>query len=82
MQVPERAGPGPLDTSSIMWMYHSHTDETRDTWAGLMGPIIITRAGLQLKEDGSPHDVDLERVLFFSAMDESHSFYNELNIYK
>lgn len=22
--VPERAGPGPGDFSSIMWMYHSH----------------------------------------------------------
>ncbi len=30
--VPERAGPGPNDASSVMWMYHSHTDETRDTW--------------------------------------------------
>jgi manganese oxidase len=25
-QVPERAGPGPMDPSSIMWMYHSHVD--------------------------------------------------------
>ena len=26
-EVPERAGPGPDDGSSVMWMYHSHTDE-------------------------------------------------------
>ena len=26
-QVPERAGPGPGDESSVMWMYHGHTDE-------------------------------------------------------
>jgi manganese oxidase len=33
-QVPERAGPGPRDGSSVMWMYHSHTDEIRDTYSG------------------------------------------------
>src|SRR3954452_22300873 len=26
-KVPERAGPGRMDGSSVMWMYHSHTDE-------------------------------------------------------
>lgn len=25
-----------------MWMYHSHSDETKDTWAGLMGGMIFT----------------------------------------
>ena len=25
-QVPDRAGPGPGDPSSVMWMYHGHTD--------------------------------------------------------
>ena len=29
--VPPRAGPGPDDGSSVMWMYHSHTDEVSDT---------------------------------------------------
>ncbi len=29
--VPDRAGPGPGDGSSLMWMYHSHTDEVADT---------------------------------------------------
>ncbi|HVN10466.1 MAG TPA: multicopper oxidase domain-containing protein [Kineosporiaceae bacterium] len=41
--VPDRAGPGPHDGSSVMWMYHSHTDEIGDTYAGLVGPIEITR---------------------------------------
>ena len=26
-----------------MWMYHSHTDEVGDTYAGLMGPMVVTR---------------------------------------
>ncbi len=45
MQVPERAGPGPADPSSMMWMYHSHWVETEDTYAGLVGAIIITQKG-------------------------------------
>ena len=28
--VPDRAGPGPMDGSSVLWMYHSHVDEVRD----------------------------------------------------
>ena len=31
--VPDRAGPGPMEGSSVMWMYHSHTDEVGDTYA-------------------------------------------------
>ena len=42
-KVPERAGPGPMDGSSVMWMYHSHTDEVGDTYSGLVGPMVITR---------------------------------------
>jgi len=36
-----------------MWMYHSHTDEIADTYAGLMGPIEITARGMA-RRDGSP----------------------------
>ena len=42
-QVTERAGPGPSDPSSLLWMYHSHFNEVADTNAGLSGPIIISR---------------------------------------
>ena len=42
--VPERAGPGPMDGSSVMWMYHSHVDEVRDINTGLFGPTAPCRA--------------------------------------
>ena len=42
-QVTERAGPGPADPSSLLWMYHSHFDEVADVNAGLMGAIIVSR---------------------------------------
>ncbi|HKW44411.1 MAG TPA: multicopper oxidase domain-containing protein [Candidatus Eremiobacteraceae bacterium] len=70
--VPERAGPGPMDPSSIVWMYHSHTDEVRDIDTGPIGPIIITRRGMA-RPDGSPKDVDLELITMFSHIDESQS---------
>src|SRR3954454_14164857 len=38
-QVPPRAGPGPHDGNSVMWMYHSHTNEIADTNGGLVGPM-------------------------------------------
>jgi hypothetical protein len=54
--VNERAGPGPADAGSIMWMYHSHVDEAADPAAGLMGAIIITSPG-NANEDATPKDV-------------------------
>jgi len=77
--VPDRAGPGPNDPSSILWMYHSHTDEVADTYAGLHGPIIITRAGMA-KGDGSPKDVDREVITNFEVFDENSSPYLDANI--
>jgi len=71
-EVPERAGPGPGDGSSVMWMYHSHTDEVADTYAGLMGPMEITAQGMA-RPDGGPKDVDREFFELFSVMNENNS---------
>jgi FtsP/CotA-like multicopper oxidase with cupredoxin domain len=78
-QVPERAGPGPGDVSSVMWMYHGHTDEIADTYAGLVGPIIVTRRGMA-RPDGSPKDVDRQFVTLFMVADENQSPYLERNM--
>jgi manganese oxidase len=72
--VPERAGPGPMDGSSVMWMYHSHADEVPDTYAGLIGPMEITARG-KARPDGSPTDVDREIFALFMVMDENKSPY-------
>jgi FtsP/CotA-like multicopper oxidase with cupredoxin domain len=77
--VPERAGPGPMDPSSVMWMYHSHTDEVSDTYAGLMGPIVVTRRGMA-RPDGSPRDTDRELVTMFMVSDENRSPWLDDNI--
>jgi manganese oxidase len=78
-EVPPRAGPGPDDGSSVMWMYHSHTDEVSDTYAGLMGPMEITRRGMA-RQDGSPKDVDREIFALFSVMNENQSPFLDANI--
>ncbi len=77
--VPERAGPGPGDPSSIMWMYHSHTDEIRDVNSGLMGAMIVTARG-QARPDGTPADVDRELVTMFSEVHEDDSWYADRNL--
>jgi hephaestin len=70
--VPDRAGPGPMDPSSVMWMYHSHTDEVGDVYGGLMGPVVITRRDAA-RADGTPVDVDRELVALFEVSDENQS---------
>jgi manganese oxidase len=75
-QVPERAGPGPMDGSSVMWMYHSHTNEVPDVFSGLVGPMEITARG-KARPDGSPKDVDREIFVLYVVMDENTTHYLE-----
>src|SRR4029077_3888932 len=77
--VPERAGPGDDDGSSVVWLYHSHNWEPRDVEAGLIGPMVITRRGMA-RPDGSPKDVDREFALLFMLIDENTSHYFQSNI--
>jgi manganese oxidase len=78
-EVPERAGPGPMDGSSIASMYHGHTDEVPDQYAGLMGPMVITRKGMA-RADGSPRDIGQELFAMFMVADENQSPYLEQNV--
>jgi FtsP/CotA-like multicopper oxidase with cupredoxin domain len=77
--VPERAGPGPADPSSVMWMYHSHVDEHRDINTGLMGPIIVTARG-HARADYTPDDVDRELIMTFQDGEEMSSWRFEENV--
>jgi len=77
--VPERAGPGPDDGSSVVWMYHSHVDEPRDANSGLVGAIIVTARG-RARDDGRPNDVDREFVNLYMIDDENDSWYLEENV--
>jgi FtsP/CotA-like multicopper oxidase with cupredoxin domain len=63
------SSPGPNDPSSLVWWYHSHISEAEETNRGLLGPIIITRAGMA-RSDGSPSDVNREFVTAFFIFNE------------
>ena len=78
-EVPERAGPGPEDPSSIVWVYHSHVNEYKDVASGLVGAIVVTRRG-QANSDGTPKDVDREIVALFTAFNENQSWYVQENV--
>jgi len=56
-QVPDRTGPGPMDGSSVMWMYHSHTDEAPDVYsAKLASPPTADDADFQ--ESNKMHSIN------------------------
>jgi hephaestin len=78
-KVPPRAGPAEHDGNSVMWMYHSHTEEIKDTNSGLVGPMIIYADG-SLRADGSVVGIDKEFITFFSVMNENQSWYLNRNI--
>ena len=73
-QVPERAGPGPNDPSSVVWLYHSHVNEQKDVDSGLVGAIVVTARGMA-KPDGTPKDVDREVVTVYHIVNENQSWY-------
>jgi len=76
-EIPERAGPGAGDPSSIMWLYHSHS--TKDVESGLVGMILVTARG-KAGVDGRPKDVDREFVSLFMIFNENSSWYLDHNI--
>jgi len=75
-QVPERAGPGPGDPNSLVWLYHSHGNTALDS--GLIGAIIINARG-QSQPDGRPMGVDREFISLFMLFDENTSWYLDHN---
>ncbi|WP_435275124.1 multicopper oxidase domain-containing protein [Psychrobium sp. nBUS_13] len=78
-KVPETAGPGPADNSSIVWVYHSHVQSIQDSNSGLVGAIIVTAKGMA-NPDGTPKDVDREFVNLYTVMDENESHFLDDNI--
>jgi hypothetical protein len=67
----KNSGPAPGDPSSRVWWYHSHVDAEKEINAGLLGPIIVTAAGMA-DASGAPKNVDREFVLMFMIFDELH----------
>jgi len=79
-KVPERSGPAAMDASSVLWMYHSHTDEVADTNAGLVGPMVITGRGKADRATATPLDVDREIFSYYTVENENKSPYLDKNL--
>ncbi len=68
--VPERAGPGPRDGSSVVWLYHSHDHKGEGVYKGLIGAMVIVAPGMATA-DAHPKDVDREFFNLFMIFDEN-----------
>ena len=77
--VPARSGPTPHEWSSVCYPYTSHVDPVADSNSGLVGPIVITAAGMA-DDDGRPLDVDREFFQLYTVSDENVSKYIEDNM--
>jgi manganese oxidase len=62
-----------------VWLYHSHAQEPKDVNTGLIGAIIVSRAGVS-GPGGRPTDVDREFVNLFMIYDENESWFIDYNI--
>lgn len=72
--VPEYAGPTPSDPPCLTRMYFSAVDPIRDTNSGLVGPLLICKAGT-LTRGNHQKEVDKEFFLLFTKFDENLSWY-------
>ena len=79
-QVPERAGPGPDDPSSIVWLYHSHVNSIAEEYAGLIGAIVISKASAA-RSNGHAKNVDREILSLFTVFDENASVLLDDNLH-
>ncbi|XP_031508888.1 hephaestin-like protein 1 isoform X1 [Papio anubis] len=79
--IPKRSGPGPSDPNCIPWVYYSTVNFVKDTYSGLMGPLITCRKGV-LNEKGRRSDIDYEFALLFLVFNENESWYLDDNIKK
>lgn len=79
--VPESAGPGPNDPSSVPWLYHSHVHGSKDSNSGLIGVILVTARG-KARYNGMPVDVDREFVTLFNIYDENQTWFFGENVRK
>ncbi|XP_054107412.2 hephaestin isoform X2 [Callithrix jacchus] len=76
--VPPHAGPTAQDPACLTWVYFSAADPIRDTNSGLVGPLLVCRAGA-LGTDGKQKGVDKEFFLLFTVLDENKSWYSNAN---
>ncbi|XP_036596320.1 hephaestin [Trichosurus vulpecula] len=76
--VPPHAGPTAKDPTCLTWMYFSAVNPIKDTNSGLVGPLLVCKAG-SLGANGKQKGVDKEFFLLFTVFDENESWYSSTN---
>ena len=79
-EVPESSGPAPGGPNCMGYMYHSAVSPVKDIYSGLVGPLVICRAGFLGPNNHRTDAVAREFALLFLAFDENESWYIEQNI--
>ncbi|XP_078524138.1 ceruloplasmin [Lissotriton helveticus] len=76
-KIPERSGPGKGECDCVTWPYFSKVDQVKDTYSGLVGPLVVCRKQL-LNYFGINK---IKRfALLFMIFDENNSWYLDENI--
>uniref|UniRef100_A0A8C4SAP0 ferroxidase n=1 Tax=Erpetoichthys calabaricus TaxID=27687 RepID=A0A8C4SAP0_ERPCA len=72
--VPDEIGPTDNDPQCLTRLYYSAVDPVRDTNSGLVGPLVVCRAGT-LNATTSQQEMDKRFFLLFAKFDENLSWY-------
>ncbi|XP_072266229.1 ceruloplasmin-like [Pyxicephalus adspersus] len=76
--VPERSGPNRNETDCLTWAYYSDVDQVKDTYSGLIGPIVICKRSYNpINAYRSP---PVRFAVLFMVLDENMSWYLDENI--
>ena len=79
-EVPETSGPAPNGPNCVGSIYHSAVAPVKDTYSGLVGPLVVCRPGI-LGPNGKRRDtVERDFALLFQAFNENESWYLDRNI--
>lgn len=79
-EVAQSSGPTATGPNCVGSIYHSAVDPVKDTYSGLIGPLVICKAGI-LDENNTRHDsISREFPLLMLAFDENQSWYLQDNI--
>ncbi|KAL9983729.1 hypothetical protein ACROYT_G005948 [Oculina patagonica] len=78
--INEQHAPTETDEDCVTRMYHSHVMSVKDTNTGLIGPLLICKRGVLVKNSVERENIDKEFVVLFTEMNENESWLLDDNI--
>ncbi|XP_073482013.1 ceruloplasmin-like [Aquarana catesbeiana] len=74
--VPESVAPTKDDPDCIAWLYFSSVDPVKDTYSGLVGPLLVCKTLTDTDQTGADNDF----IVMPTVFDENQSWYIHSNI--